>query len=325
MFTQNVAKLIAFHKCNARKLFGLTFLSIGLLSTLGAQSPQRPRIVGISQIALFTHDVDKLRAYYGDFLGLQELHPLKTPGKSHHTMLFRINDRQYIELIPENAVHTDRLSHISLETDDIEALRLYLSSKGITVPRHAHRDKLGILSFSVIDPEGHTIEILQYSPRARTARAQGISASQKPISERMAHVGLIVTKLPAEYSFYTDILGFKETYRGSMSGTVLSWINLKVPDGDDYIEFMLYKEPLDPAHIGGAHHLCLQVPDVPASVADLEATPYFPQYDHPMQIHIGVNRKRQINLFDPDGTRIELMEPHTIDGKPTPSSNAPPP
>jgi hypothetical protein len=30
-------------------------------------------------------------------------------------------------------------------------------------------------------------------------------------------------------------------------------------------------------------------------------------------------------LFDPDGTRVELMEPKTIDGKPAPSSALPPP
>jgi lactoylglutathione lyase len=33
----------------------------------------------------------------------------------------------------------------------------------------------------------------------------------------------------------------------------------------------------------------------------------------------------EVNLFDPDGTRVELMEPNTIDGKPAPSSTAPPP
>ena len=42
-------------------------------------------------------------------------------------------------------------------------------------------------------------------------------------------------------------------------------------------------------------------------------------------MRLGINRKRQVNLFDPDGTRTELMETHTIDGKPTPSSTAPPP
>ena len=42
-------------------------------------------------------------------------------------------------------------------------------------------------------------------------------------------------------------------------------------------------------------------------------------------VHVGKNQKRQANLFDPDGTRIELMEPDTITGKPTPPSTAPPP
>jgi len=40
---------------------------------------------------------------------------------------------------------------------------------------------------------------------------------------------------------------------------------------------------------------------------------------------VGTNRKRQLNLFDPDGTRVELMEPGTVDGQPVPSSTAPPP
>jgi hypothetical protein len=38
-----------------------------------------------------------------------------------------------------------------------------------------------------------------------------------------------------------------------------------------------------------------------------------------------VNRKRQLNIYDPDGTRVELMEPTTIDGKPAPPSTARPP
>jgi lactoylglutathione lyase len=141
----------------------------------------------------------------------------------------------------------------------------------------------------------------------------------------MTHVGLIVTQLDPEYKFYTDILGFRETWRGSSSGTVLSWVNLKVPDGDDYIEFMLAKDEPDPTRRGSAHHLCLQVPDVAASVEALKASPAFKTYNRPIDMHVGINRKRQANLFDPDGTRTELMEPKTIDGKPAPASTAPPP
>jgi len=40
---------------------------------------------------------------------------------------------------------------------------------------------------------------------------------------------------------------------------------------------------------------------------------------------VGVNGKRQINFYDVDGTRVEIMEPKTYDGKPRPPSPAPPP
>ena len=57
----------------------------------------------------------------------------------------------------------------------------------------------------------------------------------------------------------------------------------------------------------------------------LNSKAYRKEYSRTIESKTGVNRKRQANLFDPDGTRTELMEPVTIDGKPTPSSTAPPP
>lgn len=43
------------------------------------------------------------------------------------------------------------------------------------------------------------------------------------------------------------------------------------------------------------------------------------------KIQTGVNRKRQINLYDPDGTRVELIEPDTTDGQPAGSPLRRPP
>jgi catechol 2,3-dioxygenase-like lactoylglutathione lyase family enzyme len=302
-----------------------TWLAFVLTASLSAQTPQRPHITGVAHISLLAHDFEKTRAFYTQFLGFQEPYTLKNADGSTSMTFFKINDRQYIELAPEHAADTDRLSHISLETDDIEALRAYLASKGVKVPSEAHRVRIGNLAFNIVDPAGHTVEITQYTPDGWTMKAKGQYMSDTQISHRMMHIGIIVTDLDAEYKFYTDILGFKETWRGSSSGTALSWVNLKVPDGDDYLEFMLYKDAPDPTQRGSAHHLCLQVPDVAASIVTLQANPYDKTYGRPIETHLGINRKRQANLFDPDGTRTEIMEPNTIDGKPAPSSSAPPP
>jgi len=313
--------------CFFLKTPGLAFLSASLLFALqlSAQTPQRPHLLGLSHFAIYAHDYEKSRAFYGQFLGFEEPYSLQNPDGTPSMTFFKINDRQTIELFPERQAGSDRLNHISLQTDDIEALRLYLASKGVKVPNQAHKARIGNLGFDITDPEGHTVEMVQYMPEGKTLLAKGQFMSDKAISNRMTHVGIVVTHLDSEYKFYTEILGFKETWRGSKSGQVLSWVNVKVPDGDDYIEFMLYKDEPAATERGGAHHLCLQVPDVPAAVAKLKAESYYKEYGRPIEIHLGINRKRQANLFDPDGTRTEIMEPNTIDGKPTPSSKAPPP
>ena len=67
------------------------------------------------------------------------------------------------------------------------------------------------------------------------------------------------------------------------------------------------------------------MPDIEKAVATLESRKARAGYTRGIEIKTGVNRKRQANLFDPDGTRVEIMEPNTVDGKPAPSSTAPPP
>ena len=302
------------------------FFAVITVSAVCAQAPQRPHILGISHIGLLAHDYEKSRAFYGDFLGFQEPYDLKNPNGTPIMTFFKVNDHQYIELYPETEPNTDRMTHVSLETDDIEGLRLYLKSKGVAVPDQPHKARIGNLSFDIIDPAGHKVEMVQNMPGGKTVQAYGKFMSDTRISKHMTHVGLIVTKLDPEYKFYTEILGFKETWRGSSDGKVLSWVNLKVPDGDDYFEFMLYKDAPDATHRGAAHHLCLQVPDVAEAVKKLAAEPYFSSpYNRDIPQKVGVNRKRQANLYDPDGTRTEVMEAKTIDGKPTPPSTALPP
>ena len=95
--------------------------------------------------------------------------------------------------------------------------------------------------------------------------------------------------------------------------------------GNDYLEFMLYDQMPDLKSRGTLHRICLEVPDIEKSKAVLEARPAHAPYTRAMEIRTGVKRNCQMNLYDPDGTRIELMEPRTVDGTPTPPSTSPPP
>lgn len=301
-----------------------TLLFLGLCCSLIAGEPNRPRILGVAQIALFAHDYEKASAFYREFLGFQEAYTLRNPDGSPRVTAFKVNERQFIELSPERVPNTDRLNHISIQTDNAKVMRAYLVSKGIKIRDTLHKDQTGDLKFSVTDSEGHELEIVQYEPHGLATRGKGKYLSADRISKRIMHVGIIVTDLDGAKKFYGDILGFKEIWRGSKDGKELSWTNMKVPDGDDYIEFMLYKEPPPPTKRGSAHHLCLEVSDAAATIAALEKG-LIGGNTQPLQIRTGTNRKRQVNIFDPDGTRTEVMEPVTIDGNPAPSSDAPPP
>jgi lactoylglutathione lyase len=273
------------------------------------QTPSRPHILGISHIGLRVSSVAAARAFYKDFLGLRGM---------------VVNSRQRVELIPGLAPDQDRLDHIALETDDAEGLRRYLASRGLEVPKRVTRDRAGI-HFTVHDPDRHAVEFVQASPAGRGEPEGTALGSGARVSDHILHVGIIVGDVPASMKFYGDVLGFSETWRGSRSGTELSWINMRVPDGGDYVEFMLYGARPAPDARGTQHHICLEVPDLSKAQALLDGRPYRASYARPLEPRVGTNRKRQLNLYDPDGTRVELMEPGTVDGQPAPSSTAPPP
>jgi lactoylglutathione lyase len=234
----------------------------------------------------------------------------------------KINERQYLELFKETGAGSDRLSHVAVEVDDAEAMRRYLAAHGVKVPDTVPKGKLRNSNFSITDADGHSLEFVQYEPDGWTVREKGKAMPESRIATKMTHAGILVGSLDPALRFYRDLLGFQETWRGSRDEKVLNWVNLKVPDGDDYIEFMLYDQMPAADQRGTAHHLCLVVPDIEKSRETLGARP---GYDRPMEIRTGINRKRQLNLYDPDGTRVELMEPKTVDGRNVPPSKAPPP
>src|SRR6266852_5187298 len=148
------------------KFATITLVFLSLTATLGraADSPSRPRITGVAHIALFVHDMDKAHAFYKDFLGFGEPFSLNKPEGGLAMTFIKVNDRQYIELFPEVEPGSDRLNHISVETDNVEAMRVYLASKGIKVPEKVGLGRIKNLSFTIKDPDGHGVEFVQYMP-----------------------------------------------------------------------------------------------------------------------------------------------------------------
>src|SRR6185312_1637740 len=309
------------HRCILTLLLAL----VPLRPLRAADVPKRPPIIGLSHMALYVHDLEKSRAFYKDFLGFAEPYSLTNKDGTIHLTWIKINDHQTIELFPETEAGSDRLNHVALETPDAEALRLYLAAHGVVVPDKTAKGKIGNKNYTIKDPDGHTVEIVQYEPDGWTMLNQGKYMPATRLSSHIPHMGILVGDLAASQKFYGDILGFKEIWRGARGTNQLNWVHEQVPDGKDFLELMLYSELPTPDKRGTAHHFCLETSDIEKTKAILTERAAKINYTRPLQIQTGINRKRQLNVNDPHGTRAVFLEPKTVDGVPAPSSSAPPP
>jgi catechol 2,3-dioxygenase-like lactoylglutathione lyase family enzyme len=125
------------------------------------------------------------------------------------------------------------------------------------------------------------------------------------VSTHMIHAGFVVHDRAAEDRFYKDILGFHVYWHGGMKGGEDNWVDMQVPDGTDWIEYMLNVSP-NASHktLGVMNHIALGVPDIHAAQQQLIKNGWKPTEEP----KIGRDGKWQLNLYDPDETRVELME-----------------
>lgn len=277
----------------------IVVLAVGSLAA--AAHPQtgsaRPRILGIDHVSYYTTHPDGLKKLYGDILALTSAPPVE-PGLIRYMV-----GEQWIgySTAPDPGV-TDRLDHIAFVVDNVAGLRQYLIANGVKASAIAERADHS-LSFTLNDPEGHRVEFIE---RGRLPTAGVVN--QSAVWRHIIHTGFVVHHRDAEDHFYRDILGFRLYWHGaSKDGQPDEWVAMQVPDGTDWLEYMLNQ----PAHMGLRlmgimNHISLGVADMKKAQAVLEARGWKAHREE--RAEMGRDGKWQLNLFDPDFTRVELMD-----------------
>ena len=279
-----------------RKLAVILAFTVFQICADGQTPAPRPHILGVDHTSFYTTAPDGVKKLYGDVLGLASADPVEPGGTLRY-----IVGTQWVGYSPApDPKSTDRMDHVALTTDNIIALRKYLTAQGIKVPQIQGRSDHSLFFF-VNDPEGHRVEFVE------RGKAEPAPATASAVSRHMIHAGFLVYHREAEDHFYGDILGFRPYWHGGMQDDKTDWVALQVPDGTDWLEYMLNQpEHPDLQLTGVMNHISLGVADMKKAQATLESHGWKPHGEE--KAELGKDGKWQLNLYDPDLVRVELMD-----------------
>ncbi len=272
------------------------------LSVAARSEPKRPHILGIRTVEIRVSNQATANQFYSRLnrvlgecsrCGEQSLpYSLLLPSLQRVVVWTGYSER------PSTFVNS-----VGFEIDDVRAMEKFLHAKKVAFDLVLPVD--GDAYLNVIDPEGHLIQFIEPSNQDRVFVEGLLHQVKKEASVRLIHTGFVVKDRAAMDKFYKDVLGFHVYWHGGMKNGETDWVDMQVPDGTDWIEYMLNAGPNPDKHtLGVLNHIALGVPDVRAAANQLEKN----GVQLPEQPKIGRDGKWQLNLYDPDGTRVELME-----------------
>ncbi|GAC1634603.1 MAG: hypothetical protein NVS9B14_10840 [Candidatus Acidiferrum sp.] len=269
-----------------------------------AQSTTRPKITGIASVRLFATDLYASRAFYSRILGFDSA-TATCLGVTNPC--YAVNGRQHIELqqiaggAPDNL-----LAEIAFSTPNAAEMREFLVARKIDAGP-IKKDETGALRFTCKDPEGHPLAFVQQSGE------RFFTPAAHQVGTRILHAGFIVKDLGAERAFYEDLLGFRiywhgffppeERAKGSTNDD--DWYEIQVPDGEEWIEFMLNISPrADKQERGVQNHFSLGVKSATNAAQHLRVNGAA-KFDGP---EVGRDGKNSLDIYDPDLSRVEVMD-----------------
>jgi catechol 2,3-dioxygenase-like lactoylglutathione lyase family enzyme len=298
----------------ATSLSAVSLLAFSL--TAAAQLPDkplaRPRITGISHIALYTSNPAATEHFYVDTVGAEKQADPENPKG----VRYALSATQFIEVLPlPEGAGISRLDHTAWNTVDAEALRRYLGSKAWKVPGQVERGADGSHWFTVKDPEGNKVEFMQLPEHPTPV------IPSNAIGHHIIHVGYLVHNRAVEDTFYRDLLGFRPYWFGGAAEGRIDWVSQQSPDSHDWLEYMLTHGPsgadsadsISQHTLGVLDHLSIGVDSVDTAYRTLKDGSRLTGVVADSHTQIGKDGKGQFNLYDPDGIRLELMNFHATE------------
>jgi len=268
------------------------------------QPPKRPRILGIAGATILVSHVDEARNFYLKLIDPDHVcnYCEETPSQF---LFLPSGQRITLEKAPLPAP-ANLLAEVSFLTEDLEGFKRYFNAHKVDVDEVRKKHGGELIRILLQDPEGHRISITDSYHLANSEDLNaGLPPSRPSNPVRIIHAGFVVNFREATDRFYKDLLGFRPYWHGGMQDGKDDWVAMQVPNGTDWIEYMLNTSPTADQHTRGVmNHISLGVLDIHAIGDEIVKA----GIKLPEPPKIGRDGKWQLNLYDPDDTRIEFME-----------------
>ena len=131
-------------------------------------------VVGLAEIVLWTHDMERSLHFYGELFGLELMSPPEVPSRFLRAADGAGGVPQMVVLSPHPdpdgkfpPAKRDRVLHhlaFYVEPADYDELRGRLQAEGLEVRTGIHPVLKGVRTFYVDDPEGNEVECISADP-----------------------------------------------------------------------------------------------------------------------------------------------------------------
>ena len=275
----------------------------------------------LSLVGIAVSDYPKSQAFYERVMGFPIAFKFSNADGTRTNMFFQMSRNTFLEMQQATADVRPGLTHAHFVVDDLSTTLARLRQAGLAAPPQNGRpanavteagfsQNIFVKNANVYDPNGIRLELNELVPESLMKKAaESWTAAQDARGLTLSVVGVAAQDPPASAKFYQTLMGFRVAF--TFGGPDPQRTNVYYQTSrDTFLEL----QPAGANLPAGLTHFHVLTRDLDATIARLRqaglatGAPNAPgTIGQAVTVSPGAHDKN-VNVFDPDGTRIELNE-----------------